>query len=133
MKDTFDLDNLRRGFTEHNFIKDVVNESESWKKELTKVSESVHYKAPIDKGQVTELQPDLPEVKAVIEKESFDFIWNNGYREGLLVGQIFMTDNLQLAFNNTSEFFVKYQEWIEEKRKSSGIHFFITKIEAENY
>jgi len=74
-------------------------------------SDSVHYKAPIDKGQVTELQPDLPEVKSVtdnapnplIDQSYFDLIYKSGSENTLNKLQTFMitymnkTENLNVT------------------------------------
>jgi len=102
---SFDTEKLIRKFSEEpeiRFIKDVVNESEPWKKELTKVSESTHYRKPADNGQVTELQPDF-KVKTMVDPKHFNMIYNSGARETLNELQTFLitymnkTENSQLT------------------------------------
>lgn len=108
--------------------------------------QSVHYKAPIDKGQITELQPnqridkrgyvvtdltngqsfeefkksDLPEVKAVTDKESFDLIYNNGYREAINKAGEFVTAYMRSVPVDvkTAYFYTAFNAWIEEQRES---------------
>jgi len=49
MKDTFDLDNLRRGFT-------IVTAP----RQTFKMKQSTHYQRPIDKGMIVSLQSEIP-------------------------------------------------------------------------
>lgn len=83
------------------------------------LSESRKYQKPIDKGSITELQPDLPlpEVKSVIEQESYEMIHKIGYRAALNDALMF-TLRHQASDCNPKLFLKLFCEWIEEQRKS---------------
>lgn len=115
---------ITRGFTEQpetRFIKDVVNESEPWKKELTKVSESVHYKG----RHVTELEANLIqpgfEVKALVDPKHFDMIYNSGATETLNKLQTFLityTNKTEHIGITALDLYKAVNVWMNNERKN---------------
>jgi hypothetical protein len=70
-------------------------------------SESVHYSKPIDKGMVTELQPDKI---VIIEKENPAKMYKSGY--------IVCLSQLERYIKETRGIDQDITEWIEQQRKT---------------
>jgi len=98
---------------------------------------SVHYKAPIDKGVVTEpegekpawpfrkiTKEDLPEfkVKSVTDKESYDMIYKAGGMDILNKAQLFMMEYMNNHPEdqpiNPFKLYNKFGQWVEDQRKT---------------